>query len=552
MKCYSYIRFSSPEQAKGSSYERQYDIAKQYAVERGWILDENLSMFDAGLSGFHQEHTTRGSLGIFLTAVRDGKIETPSALLVENLDRLSRATIPQALKQFLDLIEAGITIVTLIDKQVYSPQSIEIGMQQLLVSISIMHRAHEESAVKQYRRSKAWSLCREKARNGKKFSATCPFWLKFSEKKQEYITIEHRTAIVRRIFDLYNEGVGLNRICKILNEEKVETFSSRKNTTNRWWVSYIRKILSNRAVLGEVQFMKTAKVVSGKRIFEPDGEPIENYYPKIIEKDVFLKAQNIKDDRHTPFGRIGEANNLFTKISKCGYCGATMYFSKRSRNKIPYLSCSNSMVKSCKIPFISFRYQDFEDAFLEQCNKLDIHSIISDGENELEKKINSIKLKILNIEDTINTSKLKASKYEVALTSVESTNEEIINFLTPKIADELINQKSLNLDLNRLKTRLAISESIISETSNSLLNTKTLISKINSQSADDRITTRIKLQLHIKSLVEKIEFFPAGSLENINNKYSKNERYAVAYFKGGGELVFKNNPGNDSLTSFFK
>jgi len=97
MKCYSYIRFSSPEQAKGTSYERQLNFAKNFAEKRGWTLDEKLCMFDEGLSGFHQDHTVKGHLGVFLRAVQGGKIEKPSALLVENLDRLSRAAIPDAL-----------------------------------------------------------------------------------------------------------------------------------------------------------------------------------------------------------------------------------------------------------------------------------------------------------------------------------------------------------------------------------------------------------------------------------------------------------------------
>jgi hypothetical protein len=553
MKCYSYIRFSSPEQAKGSSYERQFENAKQYAKEKGWDLDERLSMFDPGLSGFHQANTTKGELGLFLKAVSDGKIETPSALLVENLDRLSRATIPEALRQFLDLMAAGITIVTLIDRQEYSKETIEQGMNSLIISISIMHRAHEESVTKQHRRSKSWELNRKKAREGIKFKAMCPSWLNYSEKKQQYIEYEERVKVVKRIFDLYIAGYGLNTICKTLNDEKIKTFSTR---SSRWWVSYIRKILSSRSVFGEIQFMKTVQVKSGKRITEPDGDPIENYYPTIIEKEIFLKAQNLKDNRFTPFGRIGEANNLFTKISKCGYCGATMYYNIRSRNKIPYLSCSSSMVKKCKIPFKSFRYKDFEEAFLEQCNKIDIHSIITDKEDDISFKINNSREKILIIEDDIRASQKKIENYEAAINSFDSTNddtnENTIKYFAQKIHNELQNQSRLSQELKRWKARIAILSGIIEETSKTITNTRNLIEEINKKPETERIAIRRQLQHQIKQLVEKIEFFPAGVLGSNNNKHSKKDRHAVAYFKGGGELHFMNAPNQDSLISITK
>ena len=124
MKCFSYIRFSTPEQAKGRSRERQLEAARKFADEMRWELDESLSMFDPAMSGFHRENISKGELGVFLAAVKAGEIETPCALLVENLDRLSRDKIPNALTQFLGIIEAGISIVTLMDKQVYNSESI--------------------------------------------------------------------------------------------------------------------------------------------------------------------------------------------------------------------------------------------------------------------------------------------------------------------------------------------------------------------------------------------------------------------------------------------
>lgn len=74
-RVYSYLRFSDPKQAAGSSADRQTEYARRWAAERGLVLDEALSMRDEGLSGYHQRHVTHGALGVFLRAVEDGRIE---------------------------------------------------------------------------------------------------------------------------------------------------------------------------------------------------------------------------------------------------------------------------------------------------------------------------------------------------------------------------------------------------------------------------------------------------------------------------------------------
>ena len=57
-------------------------------------------MRDEGLSAFHQKHVTKGALGTFLAAVEAGKVPPGSVLIVEALDRLSRANPMDAQAQF--------------------------------------------------------------------------------------------------------------------------------------------------------------------------------------------------------------------------------------------------------------------------------------------------------------------------------------------------------------------------------------------------------------------------------------------------------------------
>lgn len=111
-KAYSYIRFSTPEQALGDSKRRQVEEARAWAAAHGLRLDEELA--DEGVSGFRGANTRDDSaLGAFLKAVHMGDVPQGSVLIVESLDRLSRDRILAAQNVLTSLLLAGVRIVTL-------------------------------------------------------------------------------------------------------------------------------------------------------------------------------------------------------------------------------------------------------------------------------------------------------------------------------------------------------------------------------------------------------------------------------------------------------
>src|SRR6516165_10425780 len=91
---YSYLRFSSPEQAKGDSIRRQTEARDAWLVRHPSVtLDTSLTLHDKGVSGFsgkHRLNADRFALAAFLKLVDAGRIPEGSYLLLENLDRLSR------------------------------------------------------------------------------------------------------------------------------------------------------------------------------------------------------------------------------------------------------------------------------------------------------------------------------------------------------------------------------------------------------------------------------------------------------------------------------
>ena len=147
-KAYSYIRFSTPEQQFGDSERRQTELSQKYAEAHGLTLDENLKYRDLGVSAFDKSNIRNGELGTFLRAIDSGAVEPGSYLLVESLDRLSRAKVTDALEVFMSIINRGIRLVTLMDGREYSKERINEQFTDLIISIVVMSRAHEESQTK--------------------------------------------------------------------------------------------------------------------------------------------------------------------------------------------------------------------------------------------------------------------------------------------------------------------------------------------------------------------------------------------------------------------
>lgn len=327
---------SRPEQLKGNSLRRQLEASEQWADELGLTLDDSLR--DLGLSAYSGAHRTKGALGDYLGMVEQGEIPPGKVLMIESLDRLSRETVLKALRQFMALVEAGIIIATLADKQIYSRETIGNDWTKLIFSLTIMARAHEESAMKAQRLAAAWEKKRRDAPT-KPMTARCPEWSKLVDGKFELIP--DRVAIIRRIFEECVSGLGKRQIATRLNEEGIPAFRGE----NGWHGSSVQKILSNEGVLGVFQPHRRA---NGKRI--PDGEPIPNYYPPIIDEVLFWRVRASVESRSKgAAGRKGKGYaNLLQGLGMCE-CGASLVYVDKGKSPKggQYLVCSRAKRGLC-------------------------------------------------------------------------------------------------------------------------------------------------------------------------------------------------------------
>lgn len=426
-KAYSYVRFSTPEQAKGRSYERQIERAQAYAKAHGLELAE-ASFDDLGVSAFHGKNAETGALQRFLRAVQDGDIPGGSYLLVESLDRITRNAILDAQALFIQIISAGITLVTLMDGRSYTRESINASPIELIHSLLIMMRAHEESATKSRRLADAYERKRKDAADGKRtkvFTRMLPGWLQYDEKKHVLVAVPERAEVVRSIFTKAEEGWGQHRIAQWLNERHTPTWGGhgKQRKAEHWHRSYVKKLLANPAVVGTFTPHQRTTDARGRRVRKP-LEPIEGYFPAVIDRETFERVAN-RAQAVAPRGRntTTEPASIFAGVVRCAYCGSVM--TRVSKGDYVYIVCSRAHRKAGGCKYQAVTYRDVENAF-----RRNARAIIRNAPRGMETE--ELDAKIANLDEVVS----------------------IIADEARTLADELIREKSAVL-----RTRLREKES---------------------------------------------------------------------------------------------
>lgn len=328
-RVYSYIRFSSKAQATGDSLRRQTADTEKWATRHGHELDEGLTYRDLGVSAYDRTNLRSGSLGLFLRAAQEGKIERGSILAIEALDRLTRAEPLDAFRLLSDIVSCGITIVTVSDERVYSEESLNGDFASLMLAAALLVRGHEESKRKSERLKSVYSARRES--KSKRIGNSAPHWL-CREGDGWGIRPVHAQTVLE-IFQLAAEGLGSNAIARRFNAENRPTINeNRPALVGGWHPSTISALLRKRVVLGEHQPYVIGK--DGKR--EAAGDPIPDHYPAVVPEELFWRVQALMTERNKRgigHRRDDGYGNILGGFAFCGYCGVRMFLDKKGRKR---------------------------------------------------------------------------------------------------------------------------------------------------------------------------------------------------------------------------
>jgi len=525
----SYTRFSSAKQARGDSERRQVQLAENYAAAHGLVIDRQLSFQDLGVSAFDQSNVRTGALGLFLQAIKQGRIPPGATLIVESFDRLSRATPLDAMQVFTEIINAGLTVVTLADNQVFTRSSLTNNPHQLFASLLVMARAHDESATKSRRGKAAWQAKKQLAKSsGAVMTRKTPYWIRAKPDKSGFELIPERAAVVKRLIEDSERGTGNTTLIAQLHSEGVAAWSK----SGRWQPSYMQKLLRSPALFGAIQF---------------GNELIKDYYPAVIDEDRFYHLQALRRDRASTqctSGRGKTLSNLFSGRLKCGYCGFSMAISGyKERPRRPgrkpyerkYVGCQGARIKhpeGCARARIWF-LDELEPALLFRIGQLDFSKVMGQDRSEvdaaarvlagLQGRLGECRRKAQNVMQAIEGGEMPRALL-ARLKALEAEEEEL--------GKEVHRQQQI---VNALEASRSAGRDRLSAFVKAMKQLKT---------EDDPAKVRgVRQQIAalISGVVEGVVLYPAGPLAS----GSKEQRYVVVTLKNGQQVEIDDSSSRD-------
>ena len=498
----SYIRFSSVKQgtpAGGDSHRRQLERTQEYCKKNNLILNET-RYEDLGVSGWTGKNIERGRLGDLIVALKAGKIETKNTVLIlENLDRFSRLPPRVAYNKLAEIIELGLDVITLEDGKIHTQKTID-DFATIICSFAVMQRAHEESTRKSDFTRQNWAQKRKLAIAGKEvLTKNCPSWLKLKADKTGFEPIPERVKLVKRIIKLVQEGKGKREIARMLDAEKVPTWSWAKC----WRDNYILELVKSRALLGELQLEQRK---------EQPGEIIKDYYPAVIDEATWVAIQP-KKIKVFNAGPQSDANNLFTGLLYDGYhpdFHMKFFLTNKEKNYV-YLSSDYATVDPLYLerqkaiergekpgprPMSgeSIRYHEFEKHFLQHFSEIDLFEAMPEPTREESSRVALLeKEKADNDKALANLVKALESGEPSALVMEQiNKREAAARRLVKELETATASQRREQYAIDNFEEEQKRMDELLEA------NTR---------------ETRMSLRALLHRLIERIDLYPAGLLE---------------------------------------
>lgn len=174
--------------------------------------------------------------------------------------------------------------------------------------------------------------------------------------KKKLVVIPEEAITVKRIYDLYIDGIGYEAISKILNADKVPTMYGGK-----WRKESIQKILSNYNYTGDLILQKTYRenYLTKKTLInkgEKDQFYIEDDHEPIVSKEIYFKVLELRRIR-TEYFKLNDIKRVqypLTGYIRCGTCGGR-YTHKTTKYKqkwtcSTFLTMGKDECKSKSVP----------------------------------------------------------------------------------------------------------------------------------------------------------------------------------------------------------
>ena len=162
-----------------------------------------------------------------------------------------------------------------------------------------------------------------------------------------YEVDEAAAAVVRKIFDLYNEGWGYKRIANYLTDQGIPTprmtekarieadgTPCKLKARPEWSIITVSGILQNDFYIGTLRQGKyRRRGINGKDFKQKDDDHIvfEKHHEAIVDYRTFAYTQEQMKKRTTSAYRgVGKYHNSYSGFLYCGDCGSPMFAMSRA------------------------------------------------------------------------------------------------------------------------------------------------------------------------------------------------------------------------------
>ena len=429
-----------------------------------------------------------------------------------------------------------------------------------------------------------------------KWICSVPYGYVITNSKTMAFEIEPTEAVVvRKVFELYNQGWGYKRIANYLTDQHIPTprmnERARKEARGeechlkakpQWSIATIQGILTNDFYIGTLRQGKyTRKKINGKDIKRDESDHIiflKNHEP-IIDYRVYATAQNAMQERtRNNYRGTRIYTNAYSGLMVCGDCGSPMFPMSRSDLKEAYRcgeyhkrglkGCTSHHIRVDTLDAIVKTYlQMVRDTSSEMID--DLQETIAEEEKQIQTTNTTLEQLEEMIDDTKAEKKalLRQCARDIARKperekDIQETYDELIMECDERI-EGLENQIKLTYDKHNTVVSANRTAQLAIDLFDEILN-KEKLEKNDLELLIEKITVyEDHIHIKLKDDIDHILHIGNADLEKEQNQQSKNtkdKKFAVNIVSDGdpleiytatdGEVIFKKYSPVGELSAF--
>lgn len=450
-----------------------------------------------------------------------------SVLIVKDFSRFSRRN-SKGLVELEDLRDAGVRIISIgdaIDYPTYDDWT-AIQFRFLINEMPVTDTSKKVRNVISRRQADGEWIC------------SVPYGYIISNmKKQEISVVPDEAEVIRKVFELYNDGWGYKKIANYLTDKKIPTPRMKEiqraeergdecklKAKPEWSIVTIQGILSNDFYIGTLRQHKyTRKKIHGvdTKVDESEHFVFENHHEAIVDYKTWAYTQEqLKKRTTTHYRGVKKYDNVYSGFMFCGDCGSPMFSMSRS-DIAPAYTCGTYHkrgLKGCSSHHIRV---DFLDSILKEYVKK-VRDNSQDMIKELETSIKKESTEVKESENTFSLleSQLSDAKDELKavkkrkikeIAKADEDTASIIEETYAEIEDELINrikglQNQMNLSVDKRNDIIRINR--LAKTAidifNDILNKKNLDKKDLELIIDKIIVFEDRIHVKLKADIDNL------------------------------------------------